>query len=108
MYPPKASSVKLPEDVQVLESEEQLTEALRDQLQIDFVMLAGYLKLVPASTVAAFSRHMLNIHPSLLPAFGGKGMFGGKVHRAVVASGCRCAPYTTRKNAHQCARVPST
>lgn len=90
VYPPKASSVPVPEDVQVLASEEELTEALRDKLKIDFVMLAGYLKLVPASTVTAFSRRMLNIHPSLLPAFGGKGMFGSKVHKAVIASGCRC------------------
>lgn len=93
VYPPKASQAQMQEDVQLLESEEELTKALRDDLQIDFVMLAGYLKLVPASTVAAFSRRMLNIHPSLLPAFGGKGMFGGKVHKAVIASGCRCVPW---------------
>jgi phosphoribosylglycinamide formyltransferase len=92
MYPPRAS-VEVPEGVRALTSEEELTETLRDELGIDFVILAGYLKLVPASTVTAFSRRMLNIHPGLLPAFGGKGMFGGKVHKAVIASGCRCALY---------------
>lgn len=90
MFPPKDSSFQVPEGVTVLASEEELTDVLLDMLKIDFVVLAGYLKLVPASTVTAFSRRMLNIHPSLLPAFGGKGMFGGKVHSAVIASGCRC------------------
>jgi phosphoribosylglycinamide formyltransferase-1 len=56
---------------------------------IDVVFLAGYLKLLPAPMVAAFRRRILNIHPALLPAFGGKGMYGIHVHRAVLASGSR-------------------
>jgi formyltetrahydrofolate-dependent phosphoribosylglycinamide formyltransferase len=55
--------------------------------RIDLVVLAGYLKLVPAAVVAAFDGRMLNIHPALLPAFGGKGMYGQRVHEAVLASG---------------------
>lgn len=93
VYPPKASTGQVPEGVTSLESGQHLTDTLRDELEIDFVVLAGYLKLVPALTVTAFSRRMLNIHPSLLPAFGGKGMFGKKVHKAVIASGCRYARY---------------
>lgn len=53
----------------------------------DLVVLAGYLKLVPANVVSAFAGRMINIHPALLPAFGGHGMYGLKVHRAVLAAG---------------------
>lgn len=53
----------------------------------DLVVLAGYLRLVPTSVVEAFAGRMVNIHPALLPAFGGKGMYGLNVHRAVLAAG---------------------
>eukprot|EP00793_Prasinoderma_coloniale_P000027 PRCOL_00005535-RA len=56
---------------------------------VDLVVLAGYLKLVPEAVVRAYERRMLNVHPALLPAFGGAGMYGGRVHAAVVASGAR-------------------
>jgi phosphoribosylglycinamide formyltransferase 1 len=56
---------------------------------IDLVVLAGYLKLVPAPVIARFRDRILNIHPALLPAFGGKGMYGLRVHEAVLASGAR-------------------
>lgn len=52
----------------------------------DLVVLAGYRKLVPEETVRAFSGRMINIHPALLPAFGGPGMYGARVHRAVLES----------------------
>ncbi len=55
--------------------------------QTDLVVLAGYLKLVPLDVVRAFDGRILNIHPALLPAFGGKGMYGIQVHRAVIESG---------------------
>jgi formyltetrahydrofolate-dependent phosphoribosylglycinamide formyltransferase len=55
----------------------------------DLVVLAGYLKLVPAAVTRAFAGRMLNVHPSLLPAFGGHGMYGMRVHRAVLAAGAR-------------------
>ncbi|HEX3236207.1 MAG TPA: phosphoribosylglycinamide formyltransferase [Gemmatimonadales bacterium] len=55
----------------------------------ELVVLAGYLKLVPAPVVARFRDRILNIHPALLPAFGGKGMYGHRVHEAVLASGAR-------------------
>lgn len=55
---------------------------------IDAVALAGYLRLVPEPVVAAFRGRMLNIHPALLPSFGGKGMYGARVHRAVLDAGC--------------------
>ncbi|CAI5465202.1 unnamed protein product [Closterium sp. Yama58-4] len=56
---------------------------------VDYIVLAGYLKLLPASLVEAFPRAILNIHPALLPAFGGKGYYGMRVHKAVIASGAR-------------------
>ena len=62
--------------------------------KVDFILLAGYLKLVPIELVQAYPRSILNIHPSLLPAFGGKGYYGMKVHQAVIASGARYAQYS--------------
>jgi phosphoribosylglycinamide formyltransferase-1 len=68
--------------------------ALLREHRIDFVVLAGYLKLVPAPVVAAYHRRMINIHPALLPAFGGAGMYGRRVHEAVLASGARVSGVT--------------
>jgi len=53
----------------------------------DMVILAGYLKLVPAEVIAVYRGRILNIHPAPLPAFGGPGMYGLRVHEAVLASG---------------------
>lgn len=53
----------------------------------DLVVLAGYLKLVPEETVHALAGRIINLHPALLPSFGGPGMYGLHVHRAVLASG---------------------
>lgn len=55
--------------------------------EIDLLVLAGYLKLLPAPVVRAFAGRIINIHPALLPAFGGAGMYGLRVHQAVLASG---------------------
>ena len=63
-----------------------LTRLLREK-GVDLVVLAGYLKLVPAETVSAFDGRMINIPPAVPPAFGGPGMYGIRVHRAVLASG---------------------
>jgi phosphoribosylglycinamide formyltransferase-1 len=60
----------------------------------DLVVLAGYLRLVPASVVRRWAGCMLNVHPALLPAFGGAGMFGHRVHEAVIASGARLSGAT--------------
>jgi phosphoribosylglycinamide formyltransferase-1 len=51
---------------------------------IDFVVLAGFLRLIPQNIVEAYRGRIINIHPALLPKFGGKGMYGNKVHEAVV------------------------
>ncbi|HEV8511326.1 MAG TPA: phosphoribosylglycinamide formyltransferase [Gemmatimonadales bacterium] len=64
----------------------ELLAALGDA---QLVVLAGYLKLVPASVVSRFRGRMINIHPALLPDFGGPGMYGHYVHEAVLASGAK-------------------
>ena len=55
--------------------------------QIDFIVLAGYLKKIPLGLIKLFQQKIINIHPSLLPAYGGAGMYGARVHEAVVAAG---------------------
>lgn len=60
---------------------------LLQEKEIDLVVLAGFLWKVPSNLVAAFSGRIINIHPALLPKFGGKGMYGHFVHEAVLAAG---------------------
>lgn len=60
----------------------------------DLVVLAGYLRLVPQEVVRAYWGRMVNIHPALLPAFGGEGMYGRRVHRAVLEAGVRVTGVT--------------
>lgn len=62
--------------------------------RVDFVALAGYLRLLPAELLAEFPNRIVNIHPALLPAFGGAGMYGERVHRAVLMSGARVSGAT--------------
>jgi phosphoribosylglycinamide formyltransferase-1 len=57
---------------------------LLKNLQIDLIVLAGFLWLVPENLLKAFPNKIINIHPSLLPKYGGKGMYGDKVHLAVL------------------------
>lgn len=65
---------------------DQIVEHLQDT-GIDFIVLAGFMWLVPANLIKAFPNRMVNIHPALLPAYGGKGMYGMYVHQAVVEAG---------------------
>ncbi|HSG48172.1 MAG TPA: phosphoribosylglycinamide formyltransferase [Longimicrobiales bacterium] len=65
------------------------TVAALEEWGVEVVFLAGYLRLVPSAVVARWKRRILNIHPALLPSFGGKGMWGRHVHEAVLASGAR-------------------
>ena len=65
--------------------------------EVDFILLAGFLKLIPVELIRAYEKSILNIHPSLLPAFGGKGYYGMNMHmhKAVIASGARYASHKT-------------
>jgi phosphoribosylglycinamide formyltransferase-1 len=62
---------------------ELLTKICIEQ-EIDFIILAGYLRKIPSELLANYSNKMINVHPALLPKFGGKGMYGKYVHQAVV------------------------
>jgi phosphoribosylglycinamide formyltransferase-1 len=61
--------------------------AALSRARVDWVLLAGYLRRLGPVTLEAFRDRILNIHPSLLPKFGGQGMYGRRVHEAVIASG---------------------
>jgi phosphoribosylglycinamide formyltransferase 1 len=61
---------------------------------IELILLAGYLRLIPEAVVRLWEGRILNLHPSLLPAFGGKGMYGRRVHEAVLSSGARVTGVT--------------
>jgi phosphoribosylglycinamide formyltransferase-1 len=54
---------------------------------IDFIVLAGFLWKIPSPLIKAYSGKIINIHPALLPNYGGKGMYGNRVHEAVIANG---------------------
>ena len=62
--------------------------------RIDLVVLAGYMRLVPEVVVRAYRGRILNVHPALLPGFGGRGMYGARVHAAVIAAGSRVSGAT--------------
>ncbi len=63
--------------------------ALLSRYSIDLVVLAGYLKHLQPKVIAAYEWRIINIHPGLLPEFGGAGMYGVKVHEAVIAAGAK-------------------
>ena len=75
---------------------------LMQQYEIDFVVLAGFLPLVPAYLIDVFPRRMVNLHPALLPKFGGKGMWGHHVHEAVKAAGETVTGMTVHYVTPQC------
>ncbi len=79
------SKVKYP-DVDKLAS---VTLEVMEQFDIDLIVLAGYMKLLPTVIVKKYHGRIINIHPALLPKYGGKGMYGMNVHKAVIESGDR-------------------
>jgi len=79
----KENSISYNELVSLLESQ-----------KIELIVLAGFLKLISASVIAKFKNRIINIHPALLPSFGGKGMYGIKVHEAVFKSSAKVSGAT--------------
>ena len=78
-------------------SEQQFDEAVVDVLirhRVNFIVLAGYMKKLSTNFVRKFHNRILNIHPALLPQFGGKGMYGMQVHEAVIKSGAKVSGAT--------------
>jgi phosphoribosylglycinamide formyltransferase-1 len=79
------------------ETREMFVEAMHSALNthdVGFIALAGYMKKVPPEIIAAYRNRIVNIHPALLPSFGGKGMYGHHVHEAVVKLGCKVSGVT--------------
>jgi len=74
-------------------NQNEITSVL-DNLGVNFIVLAGYLKLIPNELVEHFENRIINIHPALLPSFGGKGMYGLNVHRAVFNSSAKVSGAT--------------
>jgi len=72
---------------------ETLMSALREH-KVDLIILAGYMKKLPEKTVRTYQNKIINIHPGLLPAFGGKGMYGQRVHQAVLDYGAKVTGVT--------------
>lgn len=64
------------------------------KLEVGLIVLAGYLKLIPLDLIENFEKRIINIHPALLPSFGGKGMYGMNVHRAVFNSSAKVSGAT--------------
>lgn len=74
------------------ESRDSFADAMIDVLkgrQIDLIVLAGYLVIVPSKLIREYENKIINIHPSLIPAFCGDGFYGLKVHEALLARGCK-------------------
>ena len=61
---------------------------------VEFIALAGYMKKIPPEVINAYRNRIVNIHPALLPSFGGKGMYGHHVHEAVITRGCKVTGVT--------------
>jgi len=73
-------------DNATLEHPDELLHLLRSQ-EVDYIILAGFLRKIPDGVVHTYADRIINIHPALLPHFGGKGMYGMRVHRAIKESG---------------------
>ena len=70
------------------------TVATLERHKIDLIVLAGYLKKLPDLVVRQYEGRIINVHPALLPSFGGAGMYGRHVHEAVIARGCKVSGAT--------------
>lgn len=82
----RAKNLNIPSD-SFTRSEFQDESFIRRFEQVDYIILAGFLWLIPPYLVKAFPNRIINIHPALLPKFGGKGMYGSHVHEAVISAG---------------------
>jgi len=79
------------------ESDEEYTGvvlSVLDEFDIGLIVLAGYLKKIPSAIISRYRNRIMNIHPALLPAFGGVGMYGMRVHNAVIEYGVRVTGVT--------------
>ena len=92
-----AQQASIATEVLACRDEEKYEQTLRLVLhhrEVNFIVLAGYLRKIPASIIRTFHGRIINIHPALLPSFGGKGMYGKRVHQAVLDYGCKVSGAT--------------
>jgi phosphoribosylglycinamide formyltransferase 1 len=85
----RAETLKIPS---IAFSKQQMNDndfllTILQKYKIDFIVLAGFMLMVPKKVIETYLNRIINIHPALLPKFGGKGMYGDNVHKAVIASG---------------------
>ncbi len=80
----------------------EVMEGLMEQYHIDFIVLAGFLLMVPDFLIEAYDHRIVNIHPALLPKHGGKGMYGHHVHEAVKAAGDKETGITIHYVSNEC------
>lgn len=92
----RARSASIPAEVFDAADDGSALLSVLERHSVELIVLAGYLKRLPQSVTSAYHRRIVNIHPGLLPEFGGAGMYGARVHAAVIASGAR----TTGVTAH--------
>jgi len=85
----KRAALKNIETRVILKHTPHILLKLLKERSIDYIVLAGYLSILPLEIIEAYSRRIINIHPSLIPAFCGKGFYGTKVHDAVLKSGVK-------------------
>lgn len=93
----KADIPALHLSIEQFSSQEELDKAFLsafNEYAVELIALAGYIKMISPTILRAFKHRILNIHPALLPAFGGKGMYGRKVHEAVLDYGCKVSGVT--------------
>lgn len=83
-------------------NDEDYLSGLMSESGIDFIVLAGFLLMIPDFLLHLYPNRIVNIHPSLLPRHGGKGMYGDKVHEAVVAAGDRQTGITIHYVSEEC------
>jgi phosphoribosylglycinamide formyltransferase-1 len=95
----RAKKLGIPIHITPKNPAENTTELIEILLlkNIDFIVLAGFLRKIPNEVLAHYEDRIINIHPALLPAFGGKGMYGMRIHEAVMASGARESGITIHK-----------
>jgi phosphoribosylglycinamide formyltransferase-1 len=77
----------------VIKDNAELLSKLKE-VDTELIVLAGYLKILPEEIISAYKNKIINIHPALLPSFGGKGMYGLNVHKAVIDYGCKISGAT--------------
>jgi phosphoribosylglycinamide formyltransferase 1 len=85
----RADNFEIPSHIFTRDEFYQTDEVIKllKNLQVDLIVLAGFLWLVPPALLKAFPNKIINLHPALLPKYGGKGMYGDYVHKAVLAAG---------------------